>query len=916
MPTLGAFASTCSAAAPASGYGRIVSQSYDSAQQITETDLANGLVVLTREVHSAPVVEVRVVYKVGSHNEISGQTGLSHILEHMMFKGTTTLPAGAIDYLFRQAGADNNAQTDQDTTQYHELVQSNRLEPMIRLEADRMENSAFRPNDLASEMTVVRSELEGDVNDPDYELYSFGLLPAAFSANSYRWPAIGYVSDVEAVQHNRALIYRYYKQHYMPNNAVVVLVGDFKSANAVALCQKYFGSYAPGTLEQHHITPEPKQTGERRTVLQRPGTTGELLVAFHDPGLGTDDHYTMDVIGTILSGGVSARLYQDMVATGLAQSAGMDDPDMKDPYLDIFDAVPQAGVGLDKLEGGIEAEITKLQTAPVSQAELQQAINQIDANFVYQRDSIDDQSENIGNYAGIASYKYDDTYLRRIGQVTPAMIQAVAQKYFTATNRTVARFEPVALPPGQTLPPPPSGEHFGSRQSSSQQAAAFSPIAQSYGLSSFAPAKVTEKPTRVVLPNGMVLIVQENHSNPDVAIAGYVKAGSVFDTNNKQVSSMTAEMLGRGTQTKTYLQLAQQLESVGASADIAPGLQTVSIDGQCLTHDFSLTVDTLADELTHPSFPQDQLTKLIQESYSGLEQARQDTGSTGGAGTLADIAFARALYPAGHPFSSPTLDEIEAQTRSMTRDQLAGFYQKYYRPDSAVLVVVGDVTPQQAETVVENAFGGWAKPASSAPQIVIPDVAPPATAPAPELLSLADATQTSILYGFPGELKRTDKDYYATVLANYVLGGDVFAARLGHEIRDVDGLTYTVYSSFSASLGAGPFEVFAGTNPANANRTLDAIRRITTNFAANGATPEELRQAKTFLTGAYPATLSTNDGVASLLVRSELYGLGLDYPNRYLSILNDVTLAQVNAAAKRHLVPDRAAVILSGATPR
>ncbi len=915
------FSARLSAAPPAASpdYGAIVSQSYDATQQVTETHIANGLTILTKESHASPVVEIDVGYKVGSRDEVSGTTGLSHILEHMMFKGTTELPAGAIDYLERQAGARNNAETGQDYTSYFELVASNRLDSMLRLEADRMEHSAFRPADLASEMTVVRSELEGDTNNPGYELYCFELLPVAFSAHPYRWPAIGFTKDVEAVQHNRTVIYNYYRAHYMPNNAVLCMVGDFKTKQAIAMVQKYFGVYPAGKLLTHHITPEPTQEGERRATLRRAGTTGEVLIGFHEPGLGTSDHYALDVMSAILSGGQSARLYQALVTTGIASDASAGDSDQKDPFLMVFDAHPQSGVTNDKVEQGLETEIAKLQNAPPSQAEVDQAIAQIDAQYIFSHDSVSSQAEDLIQYACISprGFHYQDDYLKRIHNVTPAQIQDVAKRLFTTDNRTVAIFDPTPLPPGKTLPPPPSGEHFGSRQNSEQQAAAFAKFAKEYGLDNLKPVATTEKPYKTVLPNGLTLIVQENHANTTVALSGYVKAGSIFDSPKSYgTSSMTAAMLPRGTTTKSFLQLAQQLDAVGAQVGIEPGKEVTELSGQSLTHDFPLMVSTLSDELINPTFPQDELTKLIGETYSGLEQARQDTGGTGGAGTLADIAFSQAIYPKGHPYWEPSLDEQEADVKAITRDGLQDFYSKHYRPDNTVLVIVGDVTPNQAVSVVANAFGAWQAPSTPAPQIVIPDVPLPATAAAPSLIAIPSAPQTSIIFGFPGELKRTDKDYYATYLANYVLGGSVFGARLGHQIRDVDGLSYTIYSYFDAENGAGPWQAFAGTNPSNAYRALDEMKKITADYVAEGATPEELRQAKVYLSGAFPSRLETNLGVAQLLTAAEEYNLGLDYPNRYVSIINSVSLEQVHAAAKAHLHPDRAVVIMSGATPR
>ena len=420
------------AGAQAAPFGKIVSQTYNKTQQVTETHLANGLTILTKEAHAAPVVYNSVWYKVGSRNEVAGQTGLSHILEHMMFKGTHDLPPGAIDHLFQSNGGEINASTAEDRTEYHELVAADRLELAIRVEADRMENSLFDPTELKHEMTVVRSELEGDSNDPGFQLYSFAFLPTAFTAHPYHWPTIGWTSDVEAVADNRGVIYQYYKDHYMPNNAVVVMVGDFDTKKAVALCQKYFGVYPARPLLERHITPEPPQRGERRVVLRRPGTIGQVLIGFHEPGTGTEPHYVMDVISQILSGGRSARLYQSLVETGIAESASAGDSDHKDPYLFVMDASVRAGVTNEAAEKALDGELAKLQEAPVTPDELARAVRQIEAAFVFQNDSVSEQAGQLGDYAVINSYKYLDTYLAQIHQVTPADIQRVAKQYFTS----------------------------------------------------------------------------------------------------------------------------------------------------------------------------------------------------------------------------------------------------------------------------------------------------------------------------------------------------------------------------------------------------------------------------------------------------------------------------------------------------
>jgi len=917
-----AFSQAASAQAPPPpAYGAVVSQTYDKAQNLTETHLANGLTILSKESHAAPVVYFSVWYKVGSRNEISGQTGLSHILEHMMFKGTTDLPPGAIDHLFLTNGGEINASTAEDRTEYHELIAADRLELAARIEADRMENSKFDPTELSHEMTVVRSELEGDSNSPGFDLEANTFLPTAFTAHPYHWPVIGWRTDVEAVSGRRDVIYSYYKKHYMPNNAVVVMVGDFDTKKAVAICQKYFGVYPAGTLDTHYITPEPAQRGERRVTLKRPGTTGEVSLGFHVPQTGQPDHYVLDVLSQILSGGRSARLYQSLVEKGIAQSAGAGDQDLRDPYLMTFDGTPSAGVTNAAVETGLEAEITRLQTTPVSAGELARAIKQVEAQFVYQNDSVSEQANYLGGYAAIDLTHYPDTYLDTIRKVTPADIQRVAKTYLTADNRTVAYFDPQPVPPGQTPPPPPVTDNFGAAQpvTDPKQKALLAALDKKFNSVSAATAKpaAAPKPTRVVLPNGMVLIVQENHANKTVAMNGYVRAGSMYDGGGKYgTAEMTAAMLGRGTTTKSALQLALSLESVGAGVGIGASTEAAGISGASLSQDFGLTLSTLADELRNPSFPPDQLERLRAQILSGIEDARQDTGGTGGAGTQAEIAFTQAIYPKGHPFWSPTLDQSAAAIKSLTRDDLLSFYRTYYRPDTTVLVVVGDVSTADVERQVTNALGGWTKPTTPVPPLEIADVGTPTKAPAPIVIPLADAPQTSILFGYNGGLTQTSPNYYAAQILNYTLGGDTFGSRLGKSIRDENGLAYSVDSSFSASHGSGPFQVFIGANPKNAARAITLMRQIITQEQKYGVTPDEVRQAKLYITGSYPLRLETNAGVAGVLTLAEDYGLGLDFPQRRNAIYNAVTVDQVNAAAKKYLRPSAGVLVIAGATPQ
>jgi zinc protease len=364
------------------------------------------------------------------------------------------------------------------------------------------------------------------------------------------------------------------------------------------------------------------------------------------------------------------------------------------------------------------------------------------------------------------------------------------------------------------------------------------------------------------------------------------------------------------------MEIAIGLEDVGASLDINSGVDNVTIDAGCLSKDFNTVISTLADEVRRPDFPADQLERLRSQILSGLESDKQDSGGTGGPGALATIALAQALYPAHHPYWSPSIDDQTAAVKSITQDDISGFYHKYYRPDTLTIVVVGDISVRDAIKVVSADFGDWAKPAAPKPVVNIPVVALPAKSPKPQIIAIPGAMQSSILVGHVGVIKRSDPDFYPAAVMNYILGGSTFGSRLGDEIRDRRGLAYSVESDFDAGYGAGPVTVFFGANPGNVNVALATMRQVEDKFIKDGVTAREVKEAVDYLNGAYPLRLETNAGLARVILAEENYGLGLDYVNKRAQLYKNVTVAQVNALARRTLHPDKAALVISGAAPK
>ncbi|HKQ52805.1 MAG TPA: pitrilysin family protein, partial [Pyrinomonadaceae bacterium] len=430
---------------------------------IREYRLANQMKVLLVENRVAPVATVMVLYKVGSRNEAVGYTGSTHLLEHMMFKGTPTFNKEQntqIAATLQKIGAAFNATTWYDRTNYFETVPSDQLELAIKLEADRMRNSIIADADRQSEMTVVRNELERGQNEPS-EVLDEAVYAAAFREHPYHHPTIGWRADVEGVP--TARLKEFYDTFYHPNNTTVILVGDFERAQALSLVGKYFGAYdVPAHAIPQVYTEEPEQQGERRLVIRRAGELALVQVAFHTPGvLGQatvlsneelaeraanppedNDIYPLVALSVALSHGITSRLYQALVESELAVDAHSNTDQHRDPGLFNVYATVHPGVEVQKVEATILEELRKVSEEGLTEAEVEKAKQQIAAQVAYSRDGTFNIAMQMSEAEAVADWRFYKDYEANIQRVTPERVRAVAQKYLTEDNRTVGHFIP------------------------------------------------------------------------------------------------------------------------------------------------------------------------------------------------------------------------------------------------------------------------------------------------------------------------------------------------------------------------------------------------------------------------------------------------------------------------------------------
>lgn len=419
---------------------------------VQKTTLSNGLTVVLKEMHHAPVASFMVWYRVGSRQETPGITGVSHWVEHMMFKGTPTFPNGSLDGLVSREGGYWNAFTWVDFTAYYETMPSRKIDLALQLEADRMVNTAMSPEEVESERTVIISERQMYENDPSFQL-SEELTSAAFRVHPYHHEVIGDLADLNTMTRND--LYGHYQRHYVPNNAIIVAVGDFNNSEMLQKIEAQFGSLPAGQPTNPVTRQEPMQKGERRLVVQGPGDTAYLTAAYRAPAAAHPDYLPLVLLNAAFAGGSSlgmfggggsnksSRLYKALVNTELAASAYGSLTPTIDPYLYTVNAIVQAGHTLAEVEAALDAELARLETSPITEQELAKALKRAKAEFVLAGESITGQAQLLGmTEAVIGDFQWYETVLERLNQITLADIERVRAAYLRPSQRTVGWYEP------------------------------------------------------------------------------------------------------------------------------------------------------------------------------------------------------------------------------------------------------------------------------------------------------------------------------------------------------------------------------------------------------------------------------------------------------------------------------------------
>jgi zinc protease len=862
----------------------------------TERVLENGLKVIVLESHATPNVCCSIWYRAGSKHETAGATGLAHLLEHMMFKGTRRFPKGEFDRILHRNGAINNASTWLDRTNYYELIKADRLDIVLELEADRMRGALFQHSDLEDEMPVVRNELERDEDDPESNLFH-RIQSLAFLEHPYHWPTIGWKADVEAIRAEQ--IRRFYDTFYHPNNAFLVIVGDVDTEETFRLVEKHFGRIPPGPEPPKVVTVEPPQKGERRVVIRKPGENDYLGMAFRIPQRRHPDNYALDLLGQILGQGRTSRLYKALVERKLAvRTTAVNYATLEDPFLFFLEAEVAPEVEPRLVEEAVEETLARLRDEPVEPRELERAKKRNRVEFVYRRDRVSRQAFFLGELEVSCGWRFGQTYLEAMERVSVEDIQRVARTYLVADSRTVGWY--LAVRDGETA----SGENV---QETREPAEVRGVQARSGGE---VPGIVVRKGAaarthREVLENGIRVLARPNRANQTVELVGRLEGGMLLEGETLGISHATARMLDRGTRRRTRAEIAEILEGLGATISFRSTVEVLGFHAKCLREDAETVLSLLAEMLLEPAFPPEEWEIARRQILGAIRDSRQETF---------DRAYYRAmelLCGAGNVYARLPMGSEESLERLAPED-LAAFHEKMIAGSRLAVAVVGDLEAGDAVRLVATRLGRmepgtpldtraeagrWTE--GLEPEGVVE-----------EHVEMPEKSQVDLVFARPG-LSRDDPAWEAAFVANYILGGH-FSSRLNKQLRDNEGLTYGTYSRLRAGLGKVPWYATIGVHPENVRRARDGVLREMRRLRDGGVEASEFEDAILHLTGSYPVRLETNEAVANMLLDGERYGLGPDVIETYEERLRSVKKEEVEEQARRLFVPERIVVVSAG----
>ncbi len=867
--------------------------------QYDEFRLKNGLRVIMHVDKSTPIVAVNLWYHVGSKNEVVGRTGFAHLFEHMMFQGSKNYND---DYFkpLQEAGANINGSTNADRTNYYEVVPSNFLELALFMEADRLGGllDAMTQEKLDNQRDVVKNERRQRYDNQPYgtafEKISELIYP---KDHPYNWTTIGSLTDLSNASMED--VKAFFRQYYVPNNTSLVIAGDFDPKQAKAWAEKYFGVIPTGAAITRPNPPTPKIDGEVRKSYEDSVQLPRLYMVWHTVRDSHPDQPALDMLQFILSAGRGSRLQSNLVyGKQLSQDAFAShfSREIAGQFQITSTARPQKS--LDDIEKEINLEIERIKNEPPTAEEMSRALNVIESQTIFGMQNVLGKADQMNSYATFQGnpdgFQAD---LDRYRKVTPAEIQRVAKEYLNG-NRLVMSFVPrttKAVAQRNTSENKPTSAPTTKEADKKDYSANLPKPGPN-------PSFTLPAIDKRKLSNGMNVWIVRQPELPIISMNMVLNSGATADPQDRAgLASFTASLLNTGTKTRTAVDVANQLQSIGANIGAGANWDSANVSMQTLTKNLDKALEIYSDIVTNPTFPETEFETLRRRALVSLLQRKDNPNA------ISNVAYSKLLFGKDHPYGKSSTGD-EASIKALKRAEIEQFYSTFYRPNNAALIVVGDTDAKTLLPKLETAFANWK--AGDLPKIDVPGASSQNNSGI-FIVDKPGAAQSVLSIGQVG-VSRDNPDYFPLLVMNSILGGQ-FSARVNMNLREDKGYTYGARTGWSFRRGAGPFEASADVQTAVTKESVvEFMKELNGIRGAIPVTPAELEYNKQSIIRRYPQGFETVGQVSNQLANLVIYGLNDSYFNEYIQKINSVSLDDVNRVANKYLMPDRMAILIVG----
>ena len=865
---------------------------------ITEYRLSNGLRILLAPDASKPTTTVNITYLVGSRHENYGETGMAHLLEHMVFKGTTSR-SNVFEELGKR-GMDFNGTTFYDRTNYYETFPSNpeNLKWALEMEADRMVNSLIARKDLDTEFSVVRNEMESGENNPHMSLWQ-RMTSTAFDWHNYGKSTIGARTDVENVKIEN--LQNFYRKYYQPDNAVLLVAGKFEAGSTLALIQQVFGAIPkPSRVLEATYTQDPAQDGTREVTVRRTGDVQLSAVLYHTAAGSHVDSAAMAALSEILSGTPNGRLHKNMVEKKLAVNVNPWNFELAERGYVVFMAELSKAQNLNEARKVLLEELEGLQKKPVTEEELKRAKASLSSDI--DKTINDPQKLAVQLSESIANGDWRLFFLQRdrIENLKLADLQSVAANYFKESNRTLGQFIPTATPDRSKLPAAVDvaklvADYKGKTAASEGE------------IFDISPANIEKRTQRLALTSGMKLILTPKKTRGETVSGVFTlrfgDEATLF--NQATTSSLTASLLLRGAGNLQRSEISAKLDELKTQIEVSGSGQTVTVRFDSLRKNLPEVLNLVRDILRKPNLAEKEFELLVQESTAGLESQRSEPNAMGSQA----MALGLDVYKKGDIRAARSLDESIAALKAAKLEQVKEFHNSYYGTNNSEFAVVGDFDSEAVKSQLTQLFGDWKSPKAYARLKAESKVPKPGAIQ----LEAPDKANAFFLAGLPLNLQDTQTDFVPLQLANRVLGGGV-KSRLLDRLRQKDGLSYGAGSQLSASSfePSGMWVLYAIYAPQNLPKLKAGVQEELAKFVKDGITAEELVDAKKGWQEERKISRAQDRALALGHVAQTAANRTLAFVEKVDAQIEATTLEEVNAAIRKTLDPAKFLNVYAG----